>query len=189
MLEMIRLKLIRVFQQGGAGAIRIYKRARPADAPHPIHDPEDEYKAHHPPAAEPKRVHAKSGPKTTKSRHERPDADADAPDEARRPKRRTPKMELSQLKAVIESLIFASPEPITPRMLNRLLNDEPKEDVQAALEGAAGRLRRSRRAAHRRSRGRVSDHDAARIPRMGAAAVPRAVGGRSCRWRRSKRCR
>src|SRR5919106_5386853 len=48
MLEMIRLKLIRVFQQGGAGAIRIYKRARPSDAPHPIHDPEDEYKAHHP---------------------------------------------------------------------------------------------------------------------------------------------
>ena len=45
-LEMIRLKLIRVFQQGGAGAIRIYKRARPVDAPHPIHDPEDEYKAH-----------------------------------------------------------------------------------------------------------------------------------------------
>ena len=50
MLEMIRLKLIRVFQTGGAGgAIRIYKRARPSDAPHPIHDPEDEYKAHHPP--------------------------------------------------------------------------------------------------------------------------------------------
>jgi segregation and condensation protein A len=47
-LEMIRLKLIRVFQQGGVGAIRIYKRARPADAPHPIHDPEDEYRAHHP---------------------------------------------------------------------------------------------------------------------------------------------
>ena len=51
LLEMIRLKLIRVFQ-GGAGAIRIYKRARPADAPHPIHDPEDEYKAHHPPKDE-----------------------------------------------------------------------------------------------------------------------------------------
>jgi segregation and condensation protein A len=50
MLEMIRLKLIRVFQQGGSGAIRIYKRARPQDAPHPIHDPEDSYKAHHPPA-------------------------------------------------------------------------------------------------------------------------------------------
>jgi len=37
-----------VFQQGGVGAIRVYKRARPTDAPHPIHDPEDEYKAHHP---------------------------------------------------------------------------------------------------------------------------------------------
>ena len=49
LLEMIRLKLIRVFQQG-VGAIRVYKRARPKDAPHPIHDPEDEYKAHHPPA-------------------------------------------------------------------------------------------------------------------------------------------
>jgi len=48
MLEMIRLKLIRVFQSGGSGAIRIYKRERPADAPHPSHDPEDEYKAHHP---------------------------------------------------------------------------------------------------------------------------------------------
>ncbi len=48
MLEMIRLKLIRVFQSGQMGAIRVYKRARPQDAPHPIHDPEDEYKAHHP---------------------------------------------------------------------------------------------------------------------------------------------
>jgi hypothetical protein len=45
---MIRLKLVRVFQAGQMGAIRIYKRARPKDAPHPIHDPEDEYKAHHP---------------------------------------------------------------------------------------------------------------------------------------------
>ncbi len=48
LLEMIRLKLIRVFQAGQAGPIRIYKRARPKDAPHPIHDPEDQYKAHHP---------------------------------------------------------------------------------------------------------------------------------------------
>ena len=50
-LEMIRLKLVRVFQAGGAGAIRIYKRARPQDAPHPIHDPEDQYKAHRRPGA------------------------------------------------------------------------------------------------------------------------------------------
>ena len=46
LLEMIRLKLVRVFQPGGAGAIRIYRRVRPSDAPHPIHDPEDEFKAH-----------------------------------------------------------------------------------------------------------------------------------------------
>ena len=51
LLEMIRLKLVRVFQAGQLGPIRIYKRARPKDAPHPIHDPEDEYKAHHPPRA------------------------------------------------------------------------------------------------------------------------------------------
>jgi segregation and condensation protein A len=41
LLEMIRLKLIRIFQSGAFGEIRVYKRARPADAPHPIHDPED----------------------------------------------------------------------------------------------------------------------------------------------------
>ena len=45
-----------------------------------------------------------------------------------------PRMELSQLKAVIEALAFASPDPLTPRMLYRLLNDEPKEDVLAALK-------------------------------------------------------
>jgi segregation and condensation protein A len=41
LLEMIRLKLIRVFQSGSFGAIRVYKRARPADAPHPIGDPQN----------------------------------------------------------------------------------------------------------------------------------------------------
>jgi segregation and condensation protein A len=40
LLEMIRLKLVRVFQAGANGPIRVYKRARPADAPHPIGDPE-----------------------------------------------------------------------------------------------------------------------------------------------------
>src|SRR5918995_2266902 len=41
MLEMIRLKLIRVFQSGSVGPIRVYKRARPADAPRPLGDPEE----------------------------------------------------------------------------------------------------------------------------------------------------
>jgi segregation and condensation protein A len=38
LLEMIRLKLVRVFQASAFGPIRIYHRARPADAPHPIGD-------------------------------------------------------------------------------------------------------------------------------------------------------
>src|SRR5919204_2645643 len=41
LLEMIRLKLVRVFQSGTFAPIRVYKRARPADAPHPIGDPEN----------------------------------------------------------------------------------------------------------------------------------------------------
>lgn len=43
MLEMIRLKLIRVFQSGAMGPIRVYKRARPADAPKPLLDPEQRH--------------------------------------------------------------------------------------------------------------------------------------------------
>jgi segregation and condensation protein A len=39
LLEMIRLKLVRIFQSGSFGPIRVYKRARPSDAPHPIGDP------------------------------------------------------------------------------------------------------------------------------------------------------
>ncbi|MCE2542510.1 MAG: segregation/condensation protein A [Acidobacteria bacterium] len=35
LLEMVRLKLIRLFQSGAFAPIRVYKRARPADAPRP----------------------------------------------------------------------------------------------------------------------------------------------------------
>jgi segregation and condensation protein A len=48
LLEMIRLKLIRVFQVGSFGAIRVYKRARPVDAPHPLGDPESHPPSHIP---------------------------------------------------------------------------------------------------------------------------------------------
>jgi segregation and condensation protein A len=40
MLEMIRLKLVRVFQAGSFGPIRVYRRPRSADTPHPLGDPE-----------------------------------------------------------------------------------------------------------------------------------------------------
>jgi segregation and condensation protein B len=39
----------------------------------------------------------------------------------------------SSLKAILEALIFASPEPLTPKQMFKLLDTEPKEDVQAAL--------------------------------------------------------
>jgi segregation and condensation protein B len=38
------------------------------------------------------------------------------------------------LKPIVEALIFASPEPLTPKTLFKLLEGEPKEDVEAALE-------------------------------------------------------
>ena len=39
----------------------------------------------------------------------------------------------NSLKAIVEALIFASPEPLTPKMLFKLLASEPKEDVIAAV--------------------------------------------------------
>lgn len=40
----------------------------------------------------------------------------------------------SDLKPIIEALIFASPDPLTLKELGKLLETEPKEDIEAALE-------------------------------------------------------
>ena len=40
----------------------------------------------------------------------------------------------AEVKAVVEALIFASPDPMTPKMLFKLLAEEPREDVLAAIE-------------------------------------------------------
>jgi segregation and condensation protein B len=40
----------------------------------------------------------------------------------------------AEVKAVVEALIFASPEPMTPKMLYKLLAEEPREDVLKAVE-------------------------------------------------------
>jgi segregation and condensation protein B len=45
-----------------------------------------------------------------------------------------PRLESGQLKAIVEALVFASPEPLTPKMLFKLLNDEPTEDVLEAVK-------------------------------------------------------
>jgi segregation and condensation protein B len=39
----------------------------------------------------------------------------------------------NSLKAIVEALIFASPEPLTPKAIFKLLDTEPKEEVLAAL--------------------------------------------------------
>src|SRR6186997_2461730 len=40
---------------------------------------------------------------------------------------------MSDLKAIIEALIYASPEPVTLKALVKLLDTEPKEEVEAAV--------------------------------------------------------
>jgi segregation and condensation protein B len=39
-----------------------------------------------------------------------------------------------ELKAVIEALIYASPDPLTPKTLFKVLDSEPAEDVQVSLD-------------------------------------------------------
>lgn len=53
-----------------------------------------------------------------------------------------PSLDRAQLEAIVEALVFASPEPLTPKTLFKLLSDEPKEDVQAALDALAARYER-----------------------------------------------
>jgi segregation and condensation protein B len=40
----------------------------------------------------------------------------------------------AEIKAILEALIFASPEPLTLKQMLKLLDSEPKEEVQAALD-------------------------------------------------------
>lgn len=42
-------------------------------------------------------------------------------------------MAADDLKPIIEALVFASPEPLTPKQILTLLESEPKEDVEAAI--------------------------------------------------------
>ena len=44
-----------------------------------------------------------------------------------------PRLASAELKAILEALIFASPEPLTPKAIFKLLDTEPKEDIEAAL--------------------------------------------------------
>jgi segregation and condensation protein B len=44
-----------------------------------------------------------------------------------------PRRGAAELKAILEALIFASPDPMTPKAMFKLLESEPREDVDAAL--------------------------------------------------------
>src|SRR5262245_57088053 len=44
-----------------------------------------------------------------------------------------PRLASAELKSILEALIFASPEPLTPKQIFKLLDSEPKEDIEAAL--------------------------------------------------------
>ena len=59
---------------------------------------------------------------------ERREADASIQDGESLPQRGA-----AELKAILEALIFASPDPMTPKAMCKLLDTEPKEDVIAAL--------------------------------------------------------
>ena len=50
------------------------------------------------------------------------------------PSGQTPAVASAEVKAVVEAIVFASPEPVTLKTLFKLLADEPKEDVIAALD-------------------------------------------------------
>jgi len=41
---------------------------------------------------------------------------------------------MSELKSIVEALIFASPEPVTMKTLSKLLDTEPKEEIVAAID-------------------------------------------------------
>ena len=41
---------------------------------------------------------------------------------------------MSELKSIIEALMFASPEPVTLKALAKLLDPEPKDEILAAIE-------------------------------------------------------
>ena len=60
--------------------------------------------------------------------------DGQDPPDAQEPQAESlPTRGTAELKAILEALIFASPDPMTPKAMCKLLDTEPKEDVLAAL--------------------------------------------------------
>ena len=67
-----------------------------------------------------------------------PNAVADAPAAAAAAADAPLGLATAELKAIVEALVFASAEPVTPKLLYTLLANEPKEDVSAAINELRG---------------------------------------------------
>ena len=124
LLEMIRLKLVRVFQRAASAPIRVYKRARPADAPHPIGDPTSVTMRRRCPMP-----------------NARPETRRPMTDDGSAPTPSPPKLKADRRGA---DLRVAGADHAEDAV--QAAADEPKEDVTAAIAGAEGRLREPARA-------------------------------------------
>src|SRR5262252_7936113 len=68
-----------------------------------------------------------------KVEEQRDQENQDAPAAEARDPEGLPPRATAELKAILEALIFASPEPLSAKAMFKLLETEPREDVQAAL--------------------------------------------------------
>ena len=146
LLEMIRLKAMRVYQTGPFGDIRIYRAPGGRDsAPHydaatealrPLMTDEPLEERAERKAMRPRRRSTRGrAPRRCDVPRERTD---DPPSRPTDPQ---------ALKPILEALIFASPDPLTLKEAASLLVAEAsKAEVEQALDAAAARLR-ARRAA------------------------------------------
>lgn len=66
-------------------------------------------------------------------------ATGDEPAEPAEPVEPSPRLPAEQLEAIVEALIFASPEPLSLKTLSKLLAEEPGEDVAAAVQAVTAR--------------------------------------------------
>ena len=164
---MIRLKLVRVFQAGAFGPIRDLQVEGRRGRRQVRHDreegqeagcrptvrlaaepeqssTEEQLPADEPPAAdEPRRADDETADADMPaadvsvgemSAEELADADGAPPEPV---VERQGRDVSDELKAMIEALIFASPDPLTPKTLFKLLETEPREDVQVVARRAA----------------------------------------------------
>ena len=150
LLELVRLKRVRVYQRGMFGSIRVFRPVGPTeDAPAPLRsnrertglaekDDAKKKKAEGdeaerpsameayvagPPIAEPDGVGEVEG---VEPDHVPPLAPPHEDEASVLPP--------AQIRAVIEALVFASPQPITPKEIARVLQGVAREDWQRELE-------------------------------------------------------